>query len=91
MAAGTQDRYQGKTRREYKRMKAYLPGNSNPGKNKVVTCQSIPIVDAGRASTLFCYHINKRVFYSRAYLYGDEYGEDMIYNDEYGLKLHQIT
>jgi len=46
MAAGTQDRYQGKTRREYKRMKAYLPGNSNPGKNKVVTCQSIPIEKA---------------------------------------------
>ena len=49
------------------------------------------IVDAGRASTLFCSDINKRVFYSRAYLYGDEYGEDMIYNDEYGLKLSQIT
>jgi len=46
MSTTVQDKYQGKTRREYKRMKAHLPGNSNPGKNKVVTCQAIPIEKA---------------------------------------------
>ena len=41
-----QNRYLGMTKRQYKRMKANMPGNSNPGKNKVITCQATQIEKA---------------------------------------------
>jgi len=46
MKDAKQNRYLGMTKRQYKRYKANLPGNSNPGTNKVITCQATQLEKA---------------------------------------------